>query len=147
MHYRWKTGMSAWALFRLTGLALAAYLTIHIIVISNLHSEENFDKTMQFLGAWQFRMLEIGLLLAVIYHAMNGVRIFVIDFFKGALYQAKLFWVMMVVGALLFIAGAYPMFSHALHWKKAQSGSQHSTSAVQTEQAAASAATGGENHD
>ena len=36
MHYRWKTGMLAWVMFRITGLALVGYLAMHIIVISNL---------------------------------------------------------------------------------------------------------------
>ncbi len=118
MRYRWKTGMLAWILFRVTGLLLVVYLAMHISVISSLHNEAGFDRTMNILGAWQFRVLELGLLAVVVYHAMNGVRIFIVDFFNGALYQAKLFWVMMVIGAVLFLAGAYPMFSHTLYCKK-----------------------------
>ncbi len=116
MRYRWKTGMLAWILFRLTGLALVVYLIMHINVISNLHDPARFNEVMDFLGSWQFRMLEIGLFGVVLYHAMNGIRIFIIDFFDGALYQAKLFWSLMGVAVLLFIAGAYPIFSHALYW-------------------------------
>lgn len=117
MIYRFKTGMLAWALFRLTGLALVIYLAMHIIVISNLHDPDKFNKTMEFLGSWQFRVLEIGLFLVVLYHALNGVRIFIIDFFNGSLYQAKLFWSLMGIGIVLFVLGAYPMISHALYWK------------------------------
>jgi len=108
--------MLAWILFRLTGLALVVYLIMHINVISNLHDPARFNEVMDFLGSWQFRMLEIGLFGVVLYHAMNGIRIFIIDFFDGALYQAKLFWSLMGVAVLLFIAGAYPIFSHALYW-------------------------------
>jgi succinate dehydrogenase / fumarate reductase cytochrome b subunit len=125
MHYRWKTGMLAWAMFRITGLALVGYMAMHIIVISNLHDPAKFDATMGFLGSWTFRLLEIGLFVVVLYHALNGVRIFIVDFFNGALFQARLFWILMAVGGVLFIAGAYPMFSHAMHWKHIQQGSAH----------------------
>jgi len=117
MFYRPKTGMLAWILFRITGLALVFYLAMHILVISNLHDPAKFDKTMEFLGSWQFRLLEIGLFLVVLYHALNGIRIFIIDFFNGSLYQAKMWWILMGIGVVLFAAGAYPMFEDALHWK------------------------------
>lgn len=129
MRYRWKTGMFAWVLFRLTGLALVGYLAMHIMIISNLHDPEKFDKAMKFLGSWQFRVLELGLFFAVLYHALNGVRIFIVDFFNGSLYQAKLFWALAVVGVILFAAGAYPILSHALYWKNVQQGnSEHRVS-------------------
>ncbi len=116
MQYRWKTGMFAWILFRLSGLALVVYLVMHINVISNLHDPTKFNQTMAFLGSWQFRMLEIGLFGVVLYHSLNGIRIFIVDFFNGALYQAKLFWSLVAVGVVLFIAGSYPILTHALHW-------------------------------
>lgn|GEM_PF-419339 len=122
MHYKWKTGMLAWVLFRVTGLALVGYLAMHIIVISNLHDPAKFDETMRFLGSWQFRVLEIGLFFIVLYHALNGVRIFIVDFWGGAVHQAKLFWGLATLGVILFAAGTYPMLSHALYWKDVQSG-------------------------
>ncbi len=126
MFYKPKTGMIAWILFRATGLALVVYLAMHLTIISNLHDPFKFDQAMRFLGSWQFRFLEIGLFLVVIYHAMNGVRIFIIDFANGSLYQAKLFWALAVVGLILFAAGAYPIVSHALYWKDVQQGkTQH----------------------
>jgi succinate dehydrogenase / fumarate reductase cytochrome b subunit len=120
MHYRWKTGMLAWVLFRVTGLLLVLYLSMHIIVISNLHDRSTFDKTMDFLGSWQFRLLEIGLFAVVLYHSLNGIRIFIIDFFDGSVSQSKIFWSLAGVGVVLFALGAYPMLSHALYWKDQQ---------------------------
>jgi len=122
MHYRWKTGMLAWIMFRISGLALVAYLALHIMVISNLHDPDKFNNAMAFVGSWQFRILELGLLIVVLYHALNGVRVFIIDFFNGSLYQAKLFWSLMAVGVVLFALGAYPMLTHALYWKDVQQG-------------------------
>ena len=115
MWYRVKTGMFAWIIFRITGLALVVYLFMHIHVIGNLYNPAKFDQTMSFLGSPLFRILELGLLAAIIIHAMNGVRIFIVDFGKGALVQAKLFWILFLVGVILFVAGSYPMIQHALH--------------------------------
>jgi succinate dehydrogenase / fumarate reductase cytochrome b subunit len=122
MFYRWKTGMFAWVLFRLSGLALVFYLSMHIFVISNLHDPSKFDAAMKFLGSWYFRVLELGLLGVVIYHAMNGVRVVMIDFFGFATRQSRLFWSLAVIGVFLFLAGAYPMVSHALYWKNRPAG-------------------------
>jgi len=122
MRYRWKTGMLAWILFRVTGLALVGYLAMHIMVISNLHDPNKFNSTMKFLGSWQFRILELGLFFVVLYHALNGIRVIIVDFFNGSVHQARMFWGLAVLGFVLFIAGAYPMVSHALYWKDVQGG-------------------------
>jgi succinate dehydrogenase/fumarate reductase cytochrome b subunit len=47
----------------------------------------------------------VVLLAFLIYHTLNGIRELVIDFGSGALYHKKLFWVMMVIGLVCFVAG------------------------------------------
>jgi succinate dehydrogenase / fumarate reductase cytochrome b subunit len=52
------------------------------------------------------RLLELGLVAAVIYHALNGVRIMIIDFFpKANLYNRQLIYG--TVG--LFLASMVPI--------------------------------------
>ena len=113
MHYKWKTGMFAFVLHRVAGLALSVYIIMHIMVVSSLHRAESFDATMAFLGQPLFRLLEIGLLAAVIYHGLNGVRVFLIDFFNGTRKHATIFWVLAAIGVIIFLFGAYPMMHHA----------------------------------
>ena len=115
MRYRVKTGMAAWLLHRITGLGLVVYLILHINVISSLHDPAGFNKVMAFLGSPLFRFLEIGLLAFVIYHAMNGIRVIWVDFFEGAASHAKIFWVLTVIGVIIFIFGAIPMIQHGIH--------------------------------
>lgn len=133
MFYRPKTGMIAWMLFRLTGLALVFYLSMHIFIVSSLQNPDGFNKAMGFLGSWQFRFLEIGLFAVVIYHSMNGVRILIIDFFDGALYHVKLFWTMAAIGFVFFLLGVYPIITHALYWKENPKTAQHQSSLISTE--------------
>ncbi len=120
MYYKLKTGMFAWIIFRVTGLALAFYLIMHIHVISSLQDPDKFNSIMNFLGSWQLRLVEIILFASIIIHALNGIRILIVDFGNGALYQAKLFWILLATGILLFILGSYPMISHALHSRERQ---------------------------
>ena len=115
MRYRVKTGMAAWLLHRITGLGLVVYLVLHINVISSLHDPAGFNKVMVFLGSPFFRFLEIGLLAFVIYHAMNGIRVVWVDFFEGSANHAKIFWVLTVIGVLIFILGTIPMIQHGIH--------------------------------
>ncbi|MFH1863065.1 MAG: succinate dehydrogenase, cytochrome b556 subunit [bacterium] len=112
MHYKWKTGMWAFVLHRITGLALSLYLIMHLYVVSSLHKPENFDRVMAFLNQPLFKLLEIGLLFAVVYHALNGVRVFLIDFCKMTKLHARIWWVLATIGFVIFAIGAYPFLHH-----------------------------------
>lgn len=115
IHYKWRIGMAAWFLHRLSGLALIFYLCLHIYVIHNLaYGEKRFNETMQFLGSPLFKLLEIGLLGVILYHAFNGLRIIIIDFWGGTRIQKKLFLIFMAVAVALFVAGAARMAGHLL---------------------------------
>lgn len=112
MHYKWKTGMWAFVFHRVSGVALSVYLIMHIYVVSSLYKAENFDKVMAFLNQPLFKLLEIGLLAAVIYHGLNGARVFLIDFTNGTKKHALIFWVLMVIGIVIFAVGAIPFLHH-----------------------------------
>jgi len=112
LKYRYHTGTIAWILHRLSGLALILYLVLHIWVIHNLDNPAGFDKVMAFLNERLFKVLELGLWGVIIYHAVNGLRIILVDFFGGSREQKKLFWGVVVVGIIMFIAGAVPFVGH-----------------------------------
>lgn len=113
MHYKWKTGMVAFVMHRISGLALTLYLILHLYVVSSLHNPDSFDAAMSFLNQPLFKLLEIGLLFVVIYHALNGVRVFLIDFCNMTRAHATIWWVLAAIGAVIFIAGAYPFLYHS----------------------------------
>jgi succinate dehydrogenase / fumarate reductase cytochrome b subunit len=44
------------------------------------------------------QIMELGLVAAVIYHALNGIRIMIIDFWpQASLHHARLFWATMTI--------------------------------------------------
>ncbi|MFC2170691.1 succinate dehydrogenase, cytochrome b556 subunit [Calditrichota bacterium] len=116
MHYRWQTGMSAWVLHRITGLALVFYILLHIWVVSSLQlGPRTFEATMAFVSAPLFRFAEVGLLFCVIFHSLNGIRLVAIDFFGATEKHVPLFYILMSLGAVLWIWGGSTMIGHAIH--------------------------------
>ncbi len=105
----WTTiGMWAWVLHRLTGLGLALYLLIHIVLmgLSLLRGEEAFDAALSVLmGSRFFGLLETLLLAAVLYHGFNGIRILLFDMGLGISVRAQkiIFWVFMGMAAILWL--------------------------------------------
>jgi succinate dehydrogenase / fumarate reductase cytochrome b subunit len=70
-----------------------------------------FNRQLAFYGTPFFKLLEIGLLATVILHALNGIRLTVLDLGLAHKGQRKLFWGLVIgIGAALFIAGAVPIF-------------------------------------
>lgn len=114
MRYRWKPGMWAHVMHRLSGLALSLYLLIHVIVTRGLISgPDGFEKSMKILENPAFRLLEIGLLGVVVYHALNGMRILIFDFFDvPSAYQKPIWYGVMTIFITLFIAGGGVMLLH-----------------------------------
>lgn len=111
--YRWQfSGMVAWAIQRVTGVLLLGYLLLHVHTISSLsQGPAAFDRALATFRSPFFRLLEIGLLGTVVLHALNGIRITLIDLGVGVHKQRQLFWTVTVgVGLLVFLAGAIPMF-------------------------------------
>ena len=58
--------------------------------------------------------LEWLLFAFVLFHSLNGVRIVLVDWADGARYHRQLFKYSVVVGAVLFFAMGYIMFSHEI---------------------------------
>lgn len=111
--YSWQySGMLAWVIQRVTGLLLLGYLFLHVRTVHKLsQGPAAFDEAMTFFQKPGFKFLELALLGTVILHALNGVRITLIDLGVGSDKQRQLFWYFALgAGALIFLAGAIPIF-------------------------------------
>ena len=108
-------GLGVWAfwLHRLTGLAIAFYLLMHIIVISSVvGGTANFDAAMKFLKAPAFILGEMVLIAAILIHGLNGIRIVLFDLGYGVKHQKEVFMVMMVLGVIPFVFAFAVAFPH-----------------------------------
>jgi succinate dehydrogenase / fumarate reductase cytochrome b subunit len=107
----WKaTGMWAWLLFRISGLILVFYLGAHIIVISTGHFDQ-LDRLMKAFDNPVAVLADLALVVAVLYHALNGVRIILMDFGIGIHRHKVMFWSAMAVAVICFAIFAYVAFS------------------------------------
>ena len=106
--YRIRVGMFAWMLHRLTGVALVGYLCIHVWGLRSITDPEAYNHLITVYHAPLYKVGEFLLLGAVIYHALNGMRIVLIDFMGWSPNQQKLFWSLGAIAAVLFAVGGYP---------------------------------------
>ncbi len=106
----WKgIGMWAWILFRVSGLILAGYLFVHIWVISQgrVSGAETLDSLFETFDKPFLVLLDTMLVVAVLYHALNGVRVLLMDVGIGIRRHKAVFWACMLVAAAAVWVFAY----------------------------------------
>ena len=91
--YRGQSGMFSWLFHRISGLGILLFLLLHIVDITLLNfGEKVYDDAISIFSTWYIRIATLFLIGAVFYHAYNGVRIIVVDFWpRGAKYQRTMF--------------------------------------------------------
>ena len=106
--YKLRVGMVAWILHRLTGLGLVLYLVLHVWGLKAITNAEAYNALIASYHAPIFKIAEFGLLIAVVYHALNGMRIVLIDFVGLSPKQRSLFWILGGIALVLIVVGGYP---------------------------------------
>ncbi|MFB6249510.1 MAG: succinate dehydrogenase, cytochrome b556 subunit [Salinibacter sp.] len=114
--YRIRTGMFAWLMHRLTGVGLVVYLIIHIWGPQSLSDPETFNALIAKYHSPIFKVGEFALLVAVAYHAMNGLRIVLIDLLGWSPKQKKLFVTLGLVTAIIILVGGWPSIYALGEW-------------------------------
>ena len=105
-----STGFISFALRRFTGLALVFYLFLHMWVIGSImQGRDVFDARMLFLQGPIFKIMEVALLAAVVYHAFDGLRLLLVNWFNVTNYRKSMFYAAFGISALLTIVGGLPL--------------------------------------
>jgi succinate dehydrogenase / fumarate reductase cytochrome b subunit len=106
--YAGDAGQYAWVLHRATGLGVLFFLLVHIIDIMLIgFGREIYDETVEVYANPFLLPMEIMLVGAVIYHALNGIRIILVDFWAaGTRLERQLFWMALIGAVLLTIPSA-----------------------------------------
>ena len=102
--YRGKVGMWSWVLHRITGLAIYFFLLVHVLDTALVRlSPEAYDAVIATYKTPIIGVAELGLVAAILFHAFNGVRIILIDFWsKGSKYQNVMFWIVVAIAFVIF---------------------------------------------
>ncbi|BDV29982.1 succinate dehydrogenase, cytochrome b556 subunit [Microbacterium terricola] len=100
--------MWSWVLHRITGVAIFFFLLVHVLDTALIRlSPEAYDAV---IGTYKNPIMGIGevfLVAAIAYHAFNGLRIIIVDFWsKGAKYQRQLWWGVLGIWAVTMLGFA-----------------------------------------
>jgi succinate dehydrogenase / fumarate reductase cytochrome b subunit len=106
--------MWAWLLFRIAGIVLVLYLFAHIGVISSARwsSRHTLNSAFTLFDHPLFVLLDLLLVWAVLFHALNGVRILLMDFGLGIHRHKVVFVVCMAVAVVSLGFFALKAFSY-----------------------------------
>jgi succinate dehydrogenase / fumarate reductase cytochrome b subunit len=103
--YRGREGMWTWVAHRISGVLIFLFLFAHVLDTALVRvSPESYNEVMQAYKNPVVGLAEAGLVAAVIFHALNGLRIIAVDFWaKGPRYQKQMFWAVAAGFVLLFV--------------------------------------------
>ena len=104
--YKGKAGQWAFLGHRITGFLVFLFLLLHIVDVSLLRWPETYDQVHRLYGNVLLRLFEVGLLLALLFHSFNGVRIVAVDVFPEAVRnQRRLLHVVLALTLVIGIPG------------------------------------------
>lgn len=103
--YRGQYGMWSWVAHRITGVAIFFFLLVHVLDTALVRvSPEAYNAVMATYKNPVMGLGEAGLVAAIVYHAFNGLRIILIDFWKGGTKNQKgLLWGVIALWVIVMI--------------------------------------------
>lgn len=112
--YRGNTGMWSWVLHRITGVSIFFFLLVHILDTALVRvSPEAYNAVINTYKTPIMGLGELGLVVAIGFHALNGLRIVLIDFWSVGPRYHKLMFVVVILLWVVLLAGFVPR--HLMH--------------------------------
>lgn len=112
--YRGREGMWTWVLHRITGVLVFFFLFVHVIDTSMVRvSPEAYNTAVDTYKTPIVGLMEVGLVAAVLFHALNGIRVVLVDFWeKGPRYQRHMTYGVVGVWVVLMVPFVIRHLSH-----------------------------------
>jgi succinate dehydrogenase / fumarate reductase, cytochrome b subunit len=107
--------MWSWVAHRITGVLTFFFLFVHILDTALVRvSPESYDVVIDTYKNPVINLLEVGLVGAVLFHGLNGLRIMAVDFWaKGPRYQRQMLWAIVGVWVIVMVPATYFMMKHS----------------------------------
>lgn len=114
--YRGREGMWSWVAHRVTGVLIFFFLFAHVLDTALVRvSPNDYDRIIDTYKTPIVNVMEFGLVAAVLFHSLNGLRIMAIDFWeKGPRFQKQMTVAVVSVWAILMAGAAYPILDHTV---------------------------------
>lgn len=108
LRYRGREGMLAWAFHRISGIGIFAFVVLHVVDIYLVGGNPKvYNDVLAFYASVPGRLLEVLLGAALLYHALNGLRIIIIDLWPAmTVYHRFLWWACWVIFIGVGVPGA-----------------------------------------
>ena len=103
-----RAEISRWAAYihRVSGFAIFAFLSLHIIDVSTIaFSYAIYDNLHQIYSTWPMRLFECGLLFALVFHALNGLRLIFVDVFDIGIRKSNIALRMLLIISIVTTLG------------------------------------------
>jgi succinate dehydrogenase / fumarate reductase cytochrome b subunit len=112
--YRGREGMWSWVAHRVTGVLVFFFLFAHVLDTALIRvSPDTYDKVIATYKNPIVNLMEVGLVAAVLFHALNGLRIMLIDFWEqGPRYQRQMLYAALGLWVVLMVPAAFFMLRH-----------------------------------
>jgi succinate dehydrogenase / fumarate reductase, cytochrome b subunit len=101
--YKGKSGQWAFVAHRVSGFLVFFFLLLHIVDVSLVRWPDLYDDVHRVYGNVLLRVFEVGLLFALLFHSLNGLRIVAVDFFPEEVRNERR--LLTIAVALTFAAG------------------------------------------
>ena len=93
LRYRGSEGMIAWAFHRISAIGIWLFVMLHVLDIYLAGGDPKvYDDLLKFYASTPGRILEVLLGAALLYHALNGIRILLMDFWPRLTAYHKQIW-------------------------------------------------------
>lgn len=114
--YRGDPGMWSWVLHRITGATIFFFLFVHVLDTALVRvGPQAYDEVVATYKTPIVGLMEFALIVAVLFHALNGIRVILIDFWsEGTRYQRLMLWIVAVVFLLLIVPAGVVVGIHLL---------------------------------
>ena len=103
--YRGGFGMWSWVAHRISGVGIFFFLLVHVLDTAMVRVDpEAYNAVMATYKNPIMGIGEMGLVAGIVYHAFNGLRIILIDFWKGGTKNQKgLLWGVIALWVIVMI--------------------------------------------
>jgi succinate dehydrogenase / fumarate reductase cytochrome b subunit len=109
--------MWSWVAHRITGVLVFFFLFVHVLDTAIVRvSPDAYNTVINSYKNPVMNVMEVGLVGAVLFHALNGLRIIAIDFWqRGARLQRQMLWLVVIVWFGVMVPGAYFMLLRTIN--------------------------------
>jgi succinate dehydrogenase / fumarate reductase cytochrome b subunit len=103
--YHGDPGMWSWVLHRISGAAIFFFLFVHVLDTALVRvSPQAYNEVVNTYKTPIVGLMEAGLVAAVLYHALNGIRVILIDFWShGPRVQRLMLWVVGIIWVAVMV--------------------------------------------